>query len=83
MTDLHVLDMRADRFWMMEKQINRIKSENDLRYVNAYAANISKEAAMTVQDTLLLELGDKFTLQRPKMVKPDPDAKRRLREISR
>lgn len=78
-----VLTMRADRFWMMEAQINRIKSENDLRFCNANSANISKEAAKIVQENLVRELGDKFKIARDKIVKPQPDARARFEAISR
>ena len=68
---------------MMEQQICRIKSENDLRYLNANSANISKDAAKAAQDNLLLELGEKFQVERPTMVKPQKNARQRFEAISR
>lgn len=74
--------MRADRFWMMEEQINRIKSEDDLRFVNVSSAANSADQAKKVVDALTLELGDKYEITRPKVVAPQDDAGDRLRALS-
>lgn len=66
---------------MMEQQISRIESNDDLRSVNVQTAQQSAEAHKDVIKTLRLTLGDTYEIERPKYVKPDADAGKRLKAV--
>ncbi len=79
-TDTHVLAMPARRFWMMERQIERIRAEEDIRAVNLHSTITPPTSDITLKrltdyvGRLTLEIGDKFVLRRNMMVAPEPDA---------
>lgn len=87
-TDTHVLGMPSRRFWMMERQIDRIRAENEIRQVSLHSAINPPSHASTVQrlneyiGKLTLEIGDKFTVRRNMFVAPEPDAAAKFRNIT-
>lgn len=87
-TDTHVLRMPARRFWMMERQIDRIRAEDDIRQVNLHSTITPPSHQSTVQrlneylGKLTLEIGDKFTVRRNMLVAPEPDAAAKFRNIT-
>lgn len=72
--------MPARRFWMMERQIDRIKAEETLRELGLHTAIHPPSDQSKAQrlndyiDKLTLEIGEKFTVRRNVMVAPEPDA---------
>lgn len=81
MTDEQVLEMPARRFWGMEAQIDRIRSEQDLRLVNIHTGTQTAKGAEETVNRLVLELGDKIQIERPTIVAPDKDAGEKLRKF--
>lgn len=79
--------MPARRFWMMERQIDRIRSENDIRQVQLHGRLTppqSQEQANAIQDyigQLTLEIGEKATIRRSVVVAPEADAKHKFMRI--
>ena len=81
MNDRQTLDMPSRRFWAMEAQIDRIRSESDLRLINIQVSAGSSKGAEQAVERLCLELGDKYQIERPTIVKPDADAGEKLRKF--
>lgn len=81
MSDEQVLKMPARRFWTLERQINRIRAESDLRQISTMSANNSADNHTQVRDRLVLELGDTAQFKRNLIVKRDPDAKAKFARV--
>lgn len=73
--DVQVLNMPARRFWALESQISRLRSEEDLRLISANAATISEDNHRDVIDRLTLELGETCKVQHNTIVKPEAGVK--------
>lgn len=75
-----MLAMPARRFWMMERQIDRIKAEQEIRLIQASSLTSppqTKEALKQITEhigRLTLEIGEKVTVRRSIHVAPEPDA---------
>lgn len=80
--------MPSRRFWMMERQIDRIKAENDIRQLNLLNLTHppkSEGLGRMVEEQfgrLTLEIGDKITLRRNVMVAPEPDAAAKFKKLT-
>lgn len=79
--------MPARRFWMLERQIDRIRAENDLRDLQAkiliHPAQ-SPEQFGRVEEyvgRLTLEIGERATLRRNVYVAPEQDARDKFARI--
>lgn len=83
MSDEQVLNMPSRRFWSMERQINRIRAETDLRGINVGQALTTNDAFKTTTDRLILELGETTQVQRSIRVKGDPDRKSKFAKVMR
>lgn len=72
--------MPARRFWMMERQIDRIRAENDIRQIQMDVLTHppeSKDRLRAIEDhvgRLTLEIGEKLKLRRNILVAPEPGA---------
>lgn len=72
--------MPARRFWMMERQIDRIRAEETLYQLGMHTAIRAPSSQNELQRLndyivkLTLEIGEKFTVRRNMMVAPEPDA---------
>lgn len=79
--------MPARRFWMMDRQIDRIRAENDIRLIqiNGLTANLkTKEQVKRVEDfigQLTLEIGEKLTVRRNVMIAPEPGAAAKFNKL--
>lgn len=80
MTDVHVLNMPSRRFWCLEKQINRIMAQEDLRQLNIHRATSNKEAMEEVVERLSMEIGDTARVEINPFVKPEPGVAEKLRQ---
>lgn len=75
-----MLAMPARRFWMMERQIDRIRAENEIRQIGIHQLVTppqSKEHLERITDhcgRLSLEIGEKMTIRRSAIVEPEPGA---------
>lgn len=82
-----MLDMPARRFWMMERQIDRIRAENDIRLAahdTVFQKIDSNHQFQRVNEhigRLTLEIGEKVTVRRNAIVAPDPDAAAKFRNF--
>jgi hypothetical protein len=74
MTDTQILAMPVYRFWGLEAQIDRVRSEKDLRLINVHRSVTGKEEMKEIVHRLTLELGDKCKVEHVQMVKPEPGA---------
>lgn len=74
LTDEHLLQMPAKRFWLLEKNIGRLNAEFDLRQLNVISAPNLKNP-QDVQQRLVEELGTIIIVN----AKRDEDAADRLR----
>ena len=87
MTDSHVLAMPAKRFWMMDRQIDRIRAENEIRELqlkNLATPPKTKDAARAIEDhfgRLTLEIGEKVTVRRNILVAPEPGASAKFAKL--
>lgn len=75
MTDKQVLEMPAYRFWKLENQIDRIKSEQELRLINVHRSVTGKEEMKDVVNRLTLEIGETCKVEHAQIVAPERDAK--------
>lgn len=50
--------MPMRRFWFLNRQIDRIQAEQDLRHVQAVSASVSQDGYKKVFDTLQKTLGE-------------------------
>lgn len=72
--------MPARRFWMMERQIDRIRAENEIRLIGLNTLTSppeTKEQLRNIEDhigRLTLEIGEKLTVRRNIFVTPEPGA---------
>lgn len=83
MDDGQVLSMPARRFWLMERNISRIQSANDLRTINATAAASSEKAYSEVTDRLREDLGEVSKVIPPKYVRREEGATNRMKQLSK
>lgn len=65
--------MPSRRFWALERQINRIRAEGDLRQISVSAALNTNEGARSTTERLVLELGETTQIERNLIVKGDRD----------
>lgn len=73
--------MPAYRFWSLEGQINRVKSEQDLRQINVHRSVTGKEEMKEIVERLTIEIGDMCKVQHSQIVKPEPNAKAKFHNI--
>lgn len=74
-----VLSMPIRLFWSMEKNINKVRAEKDLRDLHLYSvSNASGDYVEDLIKRLRDELGDVFKVKGPFIVKPEPDARSKL-----
>lgn len=52
------MKMPVRRFWLMNRNINRIQAENDVRMVTVMNAAQSQEGAKEYRESLIEEMGD-------------------------
>lgn len=83
MTDRQVLDMPAKRFWCLEAQIDRVRSEQDLRLVNVHRSVLDKESMEQVVEKLTIDLGETCSVKHSRYVKPDPNTKAKFARLTR
>lgn len=80
--------MPARRFWMMERQIDRIRAENDIRLAQhgtIFASVESNAQLQRINDyigRLTLEIGEKVTVRRNAIVAPEPDASAKFNRLT-
>lgn len=73
--------MPARRFWMMERQIDRIRAEQEIRQVQLFSTITppqGKEHGTRVEEyvgRLTLEIGETSKLRRNILVAPEPAAR--------
>jgi hypothetical protein len=75
--------MPAKRFWAMERQIGRIKAEENLRALAFEGAKNDKDSLKRFTDALIKELGETYEMERDAVVKPEPNVKEKFRKIMR
>ena len=73
--------MRTGRFWAMERQIDRIKSEDDLRLLNVQMGVNSSEGPQRVVDRLLESMGEVRKVEHNVYVKPERDKHAKLTKL--
>ena len=66
--------MPVYRFWGLETQIDRIKSEKDLRLINVHRSVTGKEEMKEIVHRLTLDLGEKCKVEYAQVVRPEPEA---------
>lgn len=66
--------MPAYRFWHLETQIDRVKSEQDLRQINVHRSVTGKEMMKEVVHQLTIELGEKCKIEHAQIVKAESGA---------
>ncbi|UKL14927.1 hypothetical protein hairong_021 [Pseudomonas phage hairong] len=72
--------MPARRFWMMERQIDRIRAENEIRLISLNTLTSPPETKEQLQNIeahigrLTLEIGEKLKVRRNVIVAPEPGA---------
>ena len=74
MTDKQVLAMPVYRFWSMEYQIDRIRSENDMRQLSVNQGTLSSEAMQSTVKRLTIEMGDRCKVEHNAVVKSEEGA---------
>lgn len=70
--------MPSYRFWSMDSQIQRIRSEKDLRLINVKQSVTSEEALESAVNRLIIELGETCAIERQAIVKPEPNARQKI-----
>lgn len=79
--------MPSRRFWMMERQIDRIQAEQEIRSIQAAVMTSSissKEQMKHIEDHighLTLQIGEKVTVRRNVIVAPEPGAAAKFNRI--
>lgn len=74
--------MPSKRFWCLERQITRIMAQQDLRQINVNRALNSQDSMDEVIHSLTMEIGETTKIEINAIVKPEPDASKKLRELS-
>lgn len=83
-----MLAMPARRFWMMERQIDRITAESEIRRFQSDLTLTkveSKEHGDRIVDyigQLTLEIGEKQTVRRNAIVDPEPSASAKFLKLT-
>lgn len=77
------LPVRA--FWMMNRNIDRLRAEEDLRHVSVGVAVQSKEGASNATDRLVAERGEwiKFSPLAPHLNRRDEEGVARLKQMAK
>lgn len=57
-----VMDLPIKTFWAIDRQINRVRAEADLRAMRVSSSSMGGEGAQTLQETLLGEMGEPIRL---------------------
>lgn len=79
--------MPSRRFWMMEKQIDRIRAENDIRTIHISGLTNppqSKDQLQRIEgyiSQLSLEIGEKVTVRRNVIVAPESGASAKFNKL--
>lgn len=81
MDPLQVRAMPARMFWCMERNISRIRAEEDMRMLRALNGAQSKEATKQAYEDLAAEVGETCQIRRPKIVKPEPNVKEKFKRL--
>jgi len=69
-------------FWLMEKNLNRVRAEAELRDLNVSFAGNNYDAIKEVRSKLTDELGTVVKIKGQYIVKSDPDAKTKFAAIT-
>jgi len=78
LSDEQVLKMPARRFWLLNKNLNRLMAENDIRNLQVLVSAESSEGTKQTQERLFLEIGP-VVVQEPTF---DRDGLNRLKQLS-
>ena len=73
--------MPARLFFAMERQISRIRAEEDLRYLAVSSSVMSGEAIQKVQQALVVEQGEVFQVAREQIVHAEEGAMSKLKAL--
>jgi hypothetical protein len=80
--------MPARRFWMMERQIDRIRAENEIRniqnglLITPPQSNEHLKRVTERIEALTLEIGEKVTVRRNIIVAPEPGAAAKFAKLT-
>lgn len=73
--------MPSHLFFMMEKQIGRIRAETDLRTLAVNASSFSKEQAEKVHEVLIAEQGEVYVISHEAIVTAEAGALAKLKAL--
>lgn len=75
--------MPARRFWAMERSINRIQAERDLRAINVAIAAANKKGLEQITQQLAQEIGETCEVVRSQFVKPESGVSEKFASLMR
>lgn len=73
--------MPVRRFFAMEKQINRIRAESDLRSLSVVSSAFTDDRIQKVQQALVVEQGEIYQIERSKIVEAESGAINKLKAL--
>lgn len=80
------MEMPIKAFWLVNRNINRLLAEKDIRHLNVANAAMSADSANQCRELLVDELGEVFKVDQMAIAleaKPDRDGIEFLRRLSK